>query len=95
MKRLSLIKDQDGYIQWLDQDHYFKLSSERHLIPLLEELNQITKAIVVQEGGDREADSEDDDDEDDTHSDWSTEVYHSNTICYRDNCSDAVSFKAI
>ncbi|KAM0163505.1 hypothetical protein ACHAQE_003291 [Botrytis cinerea] len=63
----------DGYIQWLDQDHYFKLSSERHLIPLLEELNQITKAIVVQEGGDREADSEDDDDEDDTHSDWSTE----------------------
>ncbi|KAM0143006.1 hypothetical protein ACHAO1_000840 [Botrytis cinerea] len=69
----------DGYIQWLDQDHYFKLSSERHLIPLLEELNQITKAIVVQEGGDREADSEDDDDEDDTHSDWSTE-FQSNFI---------------
>ncbi|TGO22528.1 hypothetical protein BPAE_0164g00150 [Botrytis paeoniae] len=63
----------DGYIQWLDQDHHFKLSSERHLIPLLEEMNKITKAIVVQEGGDREADSEDEGEEADTNSDWSTE----------------------
>ncbi|KAF7899192.1 uncharacterized protein EAF01_008405 [Botrytis porri] len=69
----------DGYIQWLDQDHHFKLSSERHLIPLLEELYQITKAIIVQERGDREADSEDDEEEEeeeeeeDTRSEWSTE----------------------
>ncbi|KAF5876184.1 uncharacterized protein Bfra_002586 [Botrytis fragariae] len=63
----------DGYIQWLNQDHHFKLSSERHLIPLLEEMNQITKAIVAQEGGDREADSEDEDEDVDTSSNWSTE----------------------
>ncbi|THV51558.1 hypothetical protein BGAL_0107g00310 [Botrytis galanthina] len=63
----------DGYIQWLDQDHYFKLFSERHLIPLLEEMNQITKAIVAQERGDREGDSENEDEEADTCSDWSAE----------------------
>ncbi|CAD6443405.1 e7493fd6-28ec-4b73-84a5-0dc9c15078a9 [Sclerotinia trifoliorum] len=65
----------DGYIQWRDQDHHFLLFSERHLVPLLEELHQITRAIIVQEGGDREPDSEDDndDDEGDTYSDLSTE----------------------
>ncbi|KAJ8071133.1 hypothetical protein OCU04_001473 [Sclerotinia nivalis] len=71
----------DGYIQWHDQDHHFRLFSERHLIPLLEELNQITKAIIVQEGGDMDPDSEDDDDDDkgDTYSDLSTE-FQSNLI---------------
>ncbi|KAF7959887.1 hypothetical protein EAE96_001490 [Botrytis aclada] len=69
----------DGYIQWFDQDHCFKLSSERHLIPLLEEMNQITKAIILQEARDGEADSEDEDDEEDTYSNWSTE-FHSDLI---------------
>ncbi|ESZ90376.1 hypothetical protein SBOR_9233 [Sclerotinia borealis F-4128] len=69
----------EGYIQWRDHDHNFQLSSERHLVPLLEELNRITKAIVVEEGGDREPDSEDDDDEGDTYSDLSTE-FQSNVI---------------
>ncbi|KAF7940225.1 uncharacterized protein EAE98_000352 [Botrytis deweyae] len=67
----------DGYIQWLDQDHYFKLFSERHLLPLLEEMNQITKAIVVQEGGDR--DSDDEHEEADGCSEWSAE-FHSDLI---------------
>ncbi|KAI9647347.1 hypothetical protein NHQ30_003732 [Ciborinia camelliae] len=69
----------DGYIQWRDHDHHFQLSSERHLIPLLEELNRITKEIIVEEGGDRKQDSEDDDDDEDTYSDLSTE-FDSNLI---------------
>ncbi|APA05916.1 hypothetical protein sscle_01g006860 [Sclerotinia sclerotiorum 1980 UF-70] len=77
-KRFAKKRDRmraDGYIQWHDQDHHFLLFSERHLIPLLEELRQITRAIIVQEGGDREPDSEDDDEDDegDTYSDLSTE----------------------
>ncbi|QSZ33970.1 hypothetical protein DSL72_005550 [Monilinia vaccinii-corymbosi] len=58
------------------------LSSERHLLPLLQELNRITKEIIIEEGGDKEPGSEDDDDdddEDDTYSDSSTE-FHSNLI---------------
>ncbi|KAA8573803.1 hypothetical protein EYC84_005359 [Monilinia fructicola] len=69
----------EGCIQWRNQDHHFQLSSERHLVPLLQELNRITREIIIEEGGDRKPGSEDDDDDDDTYSDLSTE-FHSNLI---------------
>ncbi|RAL61665.1 hypothetical protein DID88_002734 [Monilinia fructigena] len=78
-ERLSQMRA-EGYIQWRNQDHHFQLSSERHLIPLLQELNRITREIIIEEGGDRKSGSEDDDDDDDdTCSDLSTE-FHSNLI---------------